>query len=136
AEGWIGPALVVWVVGGVLSLLGALTYGELGAMDPRAGGLYIYLRSALGPLPAFLYGWTSFLVIGSGSAATLAVASTSYLRQFIPLSPFGAKVAAVLMLAVVAAINVFSTRRSSDVQNWSTGIKVGALLVMSTVLLW
>ena len=133
--GLVGPALLVWVVGGVLSLLGALTYGELGAMDPRAGGLYVYLRTAFGPLPGFLYGWTSFLVIGSGSAATLAVASTSYLQQFIPLSPLGAKVAAILLLAIVAALNVFSTRRSSDVQNWSTGIKVAALLVMSVVLL-
>jgi APA family basic amino acid/polyamine antiporter len=133
--GLVGPALLVWVVGGVLSLLGALTYGELGAMDPRAGGLYVYLRNAFGPLPGFLYGWTAFLVIGSGSAATLAVASTSYLQQFIPLSPLGAKVAAVLLLAIVAALNVFSTRRSSDVQNWSTGIKVAALLIMSVVLL-
>ncbi|MBI4501330.1 MAG: amino acid permease [Gemmatimonadetes bacterium] len=136
SDGFVGPALTVWLVGGVLSLLGALTYGELGAMDPRAGGLYVYLRSAFGELPAFLYGWTSFLVIGSGSAATLAVASSSYLRQFFPLSPVGGKVAAILMLAIVAAINVLSTRRSSDVQNWSTGIKVAALLVMSTVLLW
>lgn len=136
SEGYVGPALVVWVVGGVLSLLGALTYGELGAMDPRAGGLYIYLRSAFGPLPAFLYGWTSFTVIGSGSAATLAVASTAYVRQFVPLSPLAAKLVAVGMLAAVAWLNVRSTRRSSDVQNWSTGIKVGALLVMSAVLLW
>src|SRR6185503_6037824 len=134
--GYVAPALLVWLVGGVLSLLGALTYGELGAMDPRAGGLYIYLRSALGPLPAFLYGWTSFLVIGSGSAATLAVASTSYLRQFIPLSPLGAKIAAITLLAIVAVLNVRSTRRAADVQNWSTAIKVGALLVMSTVLLF
>ena len=77
--GFVGPALVVWLVGGVLSLMGALTYGELGAMDPRAGGLYVYLRSAFGELPAFLYGWTSFLVIGSGSAATLAVSVNIYL---------------------------------------------------------
>ncbi|MBI4419237.1 MAG: amino acid permease [Gemmatimonadetes bacterium] len=135
SDGLIGPALLVWIVGGALSLLGALTYGELGAMDPKAGGLYVYFRNAFGPLPAFLYGWTLFLVIGSGSAATLAVASTSYLQQFIELGPMGRKVAAILMLAVVAAINVRSTRRSADVQNWSTGIKVGALLVMSVVLL-
>jgi len=129
-----GPALLVWVIGGVLSLLGALAYGELGAMNPAAGGLYVYLRVALGPLTAFLYGWTFFLVIATGSAATLAVASTAYLRQFIALGPIGQKVAAVGLLAIVAAINVRSTRRSADVQNWSTGIKVGALLVMSSVL--
>jgi APA family basic amino acid/polyamine antiporter len=129
-----GPALLVWVIGGVLSLLGALAYGELGAMNPAAGGLYVYLRVALGPLTAFLYGWTFFVVIATGSAATLAVASTSYLQQFIALGPIGQKMAAVGLLAVVAAINVRSTRRSADVQNWSTGIKVGALLIMSSVL--
>lgn len=135
AGGHAGPALVVWVVGGVLSLLGALAYGELGAMNPEAGGLYVYLRDAFGPLTAFLYGWTFFLVIASGSAATLAVASTSYLQQFVALGPIGGKVTAVALLGVVAAINVRSTRRSADVQNWSTAIKVAALLVMSVVLL-
>jgi len=63
AGGHAGPALLVWVVGGGLSLLGALAYGELGAMNPAAGGLYVYLRDAFGPLTAFLYGWTFFLVI-------------------------------------------------------------------------
>jgi len=132
--GHAGPALLVWIVGGALSLLGALAYGELGAMNPAAGGLYVYLRDAFGPLTAFLYGWTFFLVIATGSAATLAVASTNYLQQFVALGPIGQKLAAVALLAVVAAINVRSTRRSADVQNWSTAIKVGALLVMSSVL--
>jgi len=135
AGGFAGPALVVWVVGGVLSLLGALAYGELGAMNPAAGGLYVYLRDAFGPLTAFLYGWTFFLVIATGSAATLAVASASYLQQFVALGLIGQKTAAVALLAIVAAINVRSTRRSADVQNWSTAIKVGALLVMSAVLI-
>jgi APA family basic amino acid/polyamine antiporter len=134
AGGQAGPALVVWITGGALSLLGALAYGELGAMNPAAGGLYVYLRDAFGPLTAFLYGWTFFLVIATGSAATLAVASTSYLQQFISLGPIGQKLAAVALLAIVAAINVRSTRRSADVQNWSTAIKVGALLIMSVVL--
>ena len=135
AGGQAGPALLVWVIGGVLSLLGALAYGELGAMNPAAGGLYVYLRDAFGPLTAFLYGWTFFLVIATGSAATLAVASSSYLQQFVALGPIGQKLAAVVLLAIVAAINVGSTRRSADVQNWSTAIKVGALLIMSAVLM-
>ena len=134
AGGHAGPALVVWAVGGVLSLLGALAYGELGAMNPAAGGLYVYLREAFGPLIAFLYGWTFFLVIATGSAATLAVASSAYVQQFVPLGPIGQKLVAVALLGVVAAINVHSTRRSADVQNWSTTIKVGALLIMSAVL--
>ena len=135
AGGFAGPALLVWVIGGGLSLLGALAYGELGAMNPAAGGLYVYLRDAIGPLTAFLYGWTFFLVIATGSAATLAVASASYLQQFVALGPIGQKAAAVALLAAVAAINVRSTRQSADVQNWSTAIKVGALLVMSAVLI-
>jgi APA family basic amino acid/polyamine antiporter len=135
AGGFAGPALLVWVIGGGLSLLGALAYGELGAMNPAAGGLYVYLRDAFGPLTAFLYGWTFFLVIATGSAATLAVASASYLQQFVALGPIGQKAAAVALLAAVAAINVRSTRQSADVQNWSTAIKVGALLVMSAVLI-
>ena len=135
AGGFAGPALLVWVIGGGLSLLGALAYGELGAMNPAAGGLYVYLRDAFGPLTAFLYGWTFFLVIATGSAATLAVASASYLQQFVALGPIGQKAAAVALLTAVAAINVRSTRQSADVQNWSTAIKVGALLVMSAVLI-
>src|SRR5205823_1431773 len=124
AGGFAGPALLVWAIGGVLSLLGALAYGELGAMNPAAGGLYVYLRDAFGPLTAFLYGWTFFLVIATGSAATLAVASASYLQQFVALGPVGQKATAVALLALVCAINVRSTRRSADVQNWSTAIKV------------
>jgi APA family basic amino acid/polyamine antiporter len=135
AGGFAGPALLVWVIGGGLSLLGALAYGELGAMNPAAGGLYVYLREAFGPLTAFLYGWTFFLVIATGSAATLAVASASYVQQFITLGAAGQKLTAVVLLAIVAAINVRSTRRSADVQNWSTAIKVCALLVMSAVLI-
>jgi len=135
AGGRAGPALVVWIVGGVLSLLGALAYGELGAMNPAAGGLYVYLRDAFGPLTAFLYGWTFFLVIAAGSAATLAVAAAAYLQEFVALGPLARKAASVALLAIVAAINVRSTRRSADVQNWSTAIKVGALLAMSVVLI-
>src|SRR5438094_714448 len=72
--GDLGVALVVWVVGSVLALLGALTFGELGAMLPDAGGSYVYVREAFGSLPAFLLGWALFLAINTGSTATLAVA--------------------------------------------------------------
>jgi len=133
--GSVGAALLVWLVGGVLSLLGSLTYGELGAMNPGAGGLYAYLRDAFGPVIAFLYGWTAFVVIASGSVATLALAGSAYLSQFLPLTPLGAKAFALFLIALVAAINVRGTRGSADVQNWSTGIKVAALLVISAGLL-
>src|SRR5213078_3717456 len=79
-------AISVWIVGGILSLLGALTYGELSAMKPEAGGLYVYIRDCFGPFLAFLFGWTLFFVISAGSVATLAVAFSNYLREFIPLN--------------------------------------------------
>jgi basic amino acid/polyamine antiporter, APA family len=135
SDGAVGVALLVWLVAGLLSLLGALTYGEMGAMRPDAGGLYVYIRDAFGPMPAFLYGWMIFVVGGSGSVATLAVAFTAYARQFIPLSPVGAKLLAVAMIAVVMIINVRGTRQGANVQNWSTALKAGAILVMSVFLL-
>src|SRR5439155_130150 len=76
-----------------------------------------------------------FFVISSGSVATLAVAFADYLRQFVPLDPTARKLAAALMIAVVGAVNVRGTRHSANIQNWSTGIKVAAILAISVVLL-
>src|SRR4030042_6129145 len=84
------PLLIlgVWIVGGILSFFGGLSFSELGAAYPQAGGMYVYLREAYGPLVAFLFGWTLFLVIDSGSVATIATAlSPSHLTQFVPLTP-------------------------------------------------
>jgi len=135
-NGFIIPALLVWMVGGVLSLLGALTYGELAALKPEAGGLYVYIRDCFGRFPAFLFGWTLFFVISSGAVATLAVAFSAYLGEIMPLTPLLAKSIAVLMIAVVTMVNVLGTRKSSDLQNWTTAAKVIAILAMSLVLLW
>jgi basic amino acid/polyamine antiporter, APA family len=133
--GSIGVALLVWLVGGILSLLGALTYAELGAMHPQAGGLYVYIRDGFGRFPAFLFGWTLFFVISSGSVATLAVAGASYLGQLIPLDPFRTKLAAVAMIAVIAIINVRGTRESAKVQDWTTLLKIIGILLMSGLFL-
>ena len=133
--GLIGPALLVWSIAGVLTLLGALTYGELGAMNPQAGGLYVYIRDAFGRLPAFLYGWTLFFVIGSGSVATLAVATSSYLGELLPLTPPLAKVVSILVIAGVAVVNVKGTHDGAAVQDWTTLLKAGAIVVMSAILL-
>lgn len=133
-EGSIGLALLVWLIAGVLSLLGALTYGELSAMRPEAGGLYVYMRDAFGALPAFLYGWTLFFVIASASVATLAVAFSSYLNQLTPLSHLSSRAIAIAMILVVMFINIRGTRHSASVQNWTTTAKVGAILLMSTML--
>ena len=72
--GSVPVASAVWLVAGVLSLMGALSYGELSSMDRKSGGLYAFIRDGFGPFPAFLYGWTLFFVIGAGTIATLAVA--------------------------------------------------------------
>jgi basic amino acid/polyamine antiporter, APA family len=133
--GHVGLALMIWLLGGVLSLLGALTYGELGAANPEAGGLYVYIRDAFGRLPAFLYGWALFFVISSGSLATLAVAFTSYATPFVDLSPIAARIISILVILVIAGVNIIGTRRSANVQNLTTAIKVGALLLMSGVLI-
>jgi APA family basic amino acid/polyamine antiporter len=128
-------ALLVWVVAGVLSLLGALTYAEMGAAKPDAGGLYLYIRDAFGPLTAFLYGWTAFFVIASGSVATLAVAFTSYLQQFVSVSATVSKLIAALVVLIVMAVNVRGVRQGADVQNVTTAIKAGAIVVMGVLLL-
>src|SRR5713101_2073016 len=133
--GSVGYALLVWLLGGILSLVGALTYAELSAANPEAGGLYCYIRDAFGRLPAFLYGWCLFLVIASATIAALAHAFTKYLRQIIPLSAGGASLVTILMIAVVTSVNVWGTRKSSNVQNVSTIIKVGLIVVLGGVLL-
>lgn len=74
-SGRVKPALIVWLVGGLLSLFGALSYGELGAMDSSAGGLYAYSRDAFGRFTAFLHGWTRFFEVGAGTVTALAVAA-------------------------------------------------------------
>ena len=126
-----GLALVVWVVGGVFSLLGALTFAELGALYPESGGSYAYVREAFGPLPAFLLGWTLFLAINTGSLATLAVAFATYAGEFISIGALAQRLVAVAMIAVVAAVNIRGTRQAASVQNWSTAVKVGAILALA-----
>jgi APA family basic amino acid/polyamine antiporter len=132
----IAPALMVWLVGGVLSLLGALTYGELSSTNPAAGGLYIYIRDAFGRFPAFLFGWTFFTVITSGSVAALAVVFTEYLGQVVPLTKTTGNLVTVGIILVMTVVNVIGTRNSANLNNLTTAIKVLALLAMSAALLW
>ncbi len=129
-------ALSIWLAGGVLSLLGALTYGELSAMKPQAGGLYVYIRDCFGLFPAFLFGWTFFFVTGAGSIATLAVAFSAYLGQIVPVVPWMAKLISLLMIGVITVVNVRGTRQSADLQNIATAIKAGGIVLMASVLLW
>ena len=140
-----GLLLLVWLVGGLLSLAGALTYAELGAMYPGAGGIYVYLREAYGPLTGFLYGWACFLVIMSGGIAAIAVGFGEYLGAFFPslgtghllaersLFGFAWKLSAGQLTAAAAifaltAVNHFGLRAGATAQNALTALKVGAVL--------
>ena len=133
--GSVGYSLLAWLFGGVLSLLGALTYAELSAANPEAGGLYCYIRDGFGRLPAFLYGWSLLLVISSASIAALAHAFTAHLEEIVPLSAAQHNIVNVLMIAVVTVVNIWGTRKSSDLQNVTTLIKVGIIVVRGTILL-
>jgi basic amino acid/polyamine antiporter, APA family len=133
--GSVGAAFGVWIVGGILSVLGALTYAELGAMDRSSGGLYAYIRDAFGRLPAFLYGWTLFFVIATGTNATLVVAAANYMGQFVELSPIARKIVAVTLLGIMGVMTFRGTRGSVSVQNVSALIKAGAIVVVGSLLL-
>ena len=134
-NGSLGMSMLVWLSAGILSLLGALTYGELSAMHPESGGIYAYIRDGFGRLTAFLYGWTIFFVISSGAVATLSVAFSSYLRELVDFGPGTARLVSVAMIIVVTFVNVRGTRDSANVQNVTTAFKAGALLVMGLLLL-
>src|SRR4051812_24767737 len=131
----MGPIILVWIVGGLFSAAGALTLAELGAMIPRAGGPYVYLREAYGDLPAFLFGWTEFLIVRAGSMATLAAAFARYFSQLVP-APQGLRgevwqaVAAVAAIAAVTTVNVLGTALGGKLQVAGTAIKVGGVLTL------
>src|SRR5438477_8449362 len=116
-SGSVGLSMLVWIVGGVMSLLGALTYAELAAANPEAGGLYCYIRDGFGRLPAFLYGWCLFLVIASGTIAALARAFTKYLNEIVQLRDWQSNAISIGMILVVTVINGRGTRQSADLQN-------------------
>ncbi len=120
--------LAVWVVGGMFSFFGAVAFAELGAAMPEAGGIYVYLREAYGPLLSFLFGWTLFLVIDSGSIATLAVAfSHNMLPRFVDMTPLTKKLIAAGFVAFLGAVNYVGVRWGSRLQNLLTYIKTAAI---------
>lgn len=153
------PALLIaaWLVTGFMTITAALAYGELAAMMPRAGGQYVYLREALGPLWGFLYGWTLFLVIQTGTIAAVGVAFGKFLGVFFPsisshywiaglhwvapkwhVGPMvlgGMDVGlntqnlmAILLVIVLSIINIFGVKTGAAIQNIFTSAKVAALL--------
>jgi APA family basic amino acid/polyamine antiporter len=133
----VGLAALVWIVGGLLSVLGALSYAELGAMQPSAGGLYIYIREIFGERAAFLFGWSLFFIIGSGAIATLAVAFATYAGEFLQLSQALMRLVSVLLIVGLTAVNVLVTRVSLGFQRLTTcGKPLGlfALLILLVAL--
>jgi APA family basic amino acid/polyamine antiporter len=144
--------LLAWVLGGVLVIAGGLTYAEMGAMFPRSGGVYVFLREAYGGLPAFLYGWTSLLVVITGSTAAVAVGFAEYLSYFIPalatsrivLSvavPWGTfsisagQLVAAASIAVLGAVNYVGVRTGNMVNVVLTAAKVAGLLAIPVMAL-
>ena len=122
--------LLVWVGAGVLTLLGALCYAELGARRPRAGGSYVYLRDAFGPLAGFLFGWTMLLVIYSGSTAAVATGFATYTAAVFNLPPNTVRPLAVGGLVFVAGINLFGLRLGAQIQNLFTVLKLLAVAML------
>lgn len=136
--GTVSMVFLVWVVGGALSLAGALTYAELGAAMPGAGGEYVYLTEAWGPVWGFLYSWTQMWIGKSGSIATLATAFFEYTAHFIPvfenvwitIGPFPIKygqVFALVLILVLGLVNYFGVRFGGGVQVAMTAVKLGLI---------
>lgn len=123
-------ALAVWLVGGIFSLFGALSFAELAAMLPQTGGQYVYLREAYGPLVSFLCGWSFFLAAQTGGISVLAVGFARYMGEFVLLSPWGEKTAAAASIALFTAINYRGVREGGVVQSILTGAKVGAIVIL------
>lgn len=145
--------LVVWIVTGIMTLLGALAYGELAAMFPRAGGQYLFLREAMGPLMGFLYGWTLFVVIQTGTIAAVLVAFARFLGELVPgispdlyswfphhsfataggpidvgLSP--QRLVALVIVWLLTWINLRGVREGKLIQTTFTIVKTGALALL------
>ncbi len=146
--GGAGPLLLAWGLVAVLTICGALTYGELAAMLPKAGGQYVYLKEAWGRLTGFLYGWTLFTVIQTGTIAAVAVAFARYLGVFIPavgaaplltLGPVAISAQQVVAIGLIGALTAFNfrdVREGAFVQNLFTFVKVAALLAVVALGLW
>jgi APA family basic amino acid/polyamine antiporter len=136
-----GPIISVWIVLGLVTLCGSLALAELAAMSPKAGGPYVYLSEAYGRLPAFLWGWTEFWVVRTGSLGALASATVIYLnaslRDVYPLSRPMQGAIAIGLILFLTIVNFRSTRWGATVQNVTVVIKVGflaALIVLPFVL--
>jgi APA family basic amino acid/polyamine antiporter len=125
--------LVLWVIGGLLTLAGVLCYAELGARRPQAGGTYVYLREAFGQLPAFLFGWTMALINYPGSVAAVATIFADYFCTAMGLPELWVKPVAAGGIAFIVGINLFGIRAGAWVQNIFTVLKIAAIVLLVVV---
>lgn len=125
--GTVGAIALLWVLGGLVALFGALTLAELAVLFPRSGGIYVFIREAYGPLPAFLFGWTELLVIRPSALGAIAMLFAEYVRVFVPLGDGQVRLVAAAVILLLAAANIRSVRWGAAVQNASTAAKVLAL---------
>ncbi len=131
---WI---LGAWTVGGVMALCGALTYAELGAMLPRAGGLYAFIKESYGGLWGFLYGWAYFLVANTGALGALAIAFSTYFGYFVPLTPQGQLAVAITGIVVVTVINVLGVKAGGIFSDIFTVLKlIGIAILLVAAFFW
>jgi len=122
--------LGVWLFGGALAFAGAMAYAELASVRPHAGGEYVYLRDAFGPLAAFLTGWTSFVAGFSGAIAASAVALADYVTRFVPAAASARPAIAIAAIATLTVIHVRGLGPGRIVQNVLAGLKVSAIVLI------
>ena len=118
---------LVWILGGIVSLFGALSVAELGAAMPQAGGQYVYLNEAYGPIWGYLYGWSAVAVINTASIAAVGVAFSEYLGFFFPISDASIKGIAVVTIVLLTIINIIDVKSGARFQNLFTLSKLGAI---------
>ncbi|MDZ4823072.1 MAG: amino acid permease [Flavobacteriales bacterium] len=116
--------ILLWVTGGVVSLIGALVFAEMGSRFPKAGGVYSYLNAAYGPMPAFLYGWVLLTVVSSGTIASLCVLFAKYTYVFFGVAPENQHWLAIATIVVLTLFNTFSLRSSEWFANVGTVLKM------------
>src|SRR6185503_10319145 len=125
-----GPFLLAWVLGGLLALCGALTLAELAALFPRSGGVFAFIEEGIGPMPAFLFGWSQLAVIRASALGAIATVFAEYLSYFIPLTATQIHWVAALLIAVVGVVYWLGVRGATAITGFATAIKYGALVVL------
>jgi len=123
-----GLMLMVWMLGGLIAICGALTFAKISGQFPHVGGFYVFLREAYGNLPAFLYGWSMLLVINTGSLAALSLVFTSYLGSFIPLSDSAQLIVAIVTIASLTVMNILGVKFGSIFASIFTSAKLLGIL--------